>query len=353
MSRRNGPVWVSSGLHLAAPTADGRVRVTDDLLRAWLMRIELRPIPESCDAERALHAGLVEEPQRAVGEAELGQLEDEDARENYRLFLRFRDLLLGAGSVEAAYLALFRRSLPPIPPIFIEQMAHLIVANLFEAGLRDASAFHARAAELLFREQSATVEDGVLVVADSETVESHEGAEGAALFRMVEEAGTARRGVALDVLGEDPDIYWARADRFDTALDMRVGQDGQDALADVLAAWVGHMLGLRVRVQPVADITDSAWRWHVGLDARASALLDRLYAGEALSDAELHSIAGLYRLDFDDQSNMLEEARGRPVYLAMAMDERRRIRVKPQNLLVNLPIATGDGLASAGGSAKD
>ncbi len=29
---------------------------------------------------------------------------------------------------------------------------------------------------------------------------------------------------------------------------------------------------------------------------------------------------------------------GRPVYLAMAMDGERRLRLKPQNLLVNLPI---------------
>jgi len=30
---------------------------------------------------------------------------------------------------------------------------------------------------------------------------------------------------------------------------------------------------------------------------------------------------------------------GRPVYLAMAMDRDQRLRLKPQNLLLNLPIA--------------
>ena len=350
--RRRGPVWVSSGLHLTRPTADGRVAVTPDLLRAWLMRAELHPIPESCDDERALHARLVEDPHAAVRDEDVARLADPDGRENFRLFLAFRDRLTEAGSVESAYASFFSGTNPGLPPLFIDQMVHLVVANLFETRLRGTSAFHARAAELLFREQRATVEDYALVLADAETVESHEGAEGAALFRMIEEAGTPRRGVTLDVLGEVPDLYWARADRYDTALDMRIGQPAQDAFGDVLGAWATHMTGAEVRVQPVPDITDSAWRWHVGLDAEASRLLDRLYAGETLPEADLSRIAGLYRLDFEDQSQMREDVRGRPVYLALAMDARRRIRMKPQNLLTNLPLAEPPGLAPLAGSAQ-
>ena len=33
------------------------------------------------------------------------------------------------------------------------------------------------------------------------------------------------------------------------------------------------------------------------------------------------------------------ELAGKPVYLAMAMDEHKRIKLKPQNLLLNLPLA--------------
>jgi hypothetical protein len=36
---------------------------------------------------------------------------------------------------------------------------------------------------------------------------------------------------------------------------------------------------------------------------------------------------------------MLERVAGRPVYMAMAMTADRKLRLKPQNLLVNLPIA--------------
>ena len=211
MSRPSGPVWVSSGLHLTRPAEGGKVAATPDLLRAWLMRVELRPIPESGPEERALHARLVDSPERNVTADDLDRIEDPDGRENYRLFLGFRDHLLKTRTIEDAYQRLFEAGAPTVPPVFIEQMVHLIVANLFETRLREGSAFHARAAELLFREQRATIEDGVLVVADAETVEQSQGAEGAALFRMIEEAGTSRRSVTLDVLSENPDIYWERA----------------------------------------------------------------------------------------------------------------------------------------------
>ena len=43
-------------------------------------------------------------------------------------------------------------------------------------------------------------------------------------------------------------------------------------------------------------------------------------------------------LEFRDPALMLPRVAGRPVYLAMAMDEEKRLRLKPQNLLINLPL---------------
>jgi hypothetical protein len=37
---------------------------------------------------------------------------------------------------------------------------------------------------------------------------------------------------------------------------------------------------------------------------------------------------------------MRSDIAGRPVYLALAMSEKKVLRLKPQNLLVNLPLAT-------------
>jgi hypothetical protein len=47
----------------------------------------------------------------------------------------------------------------------------------------------------------------------------------------------------------------------------------------------------------------------------------------------------LFRLQFEEPAVMRPEIAGRPVYLAMAMDAERRLKLKPQNLLLNLPLA--------------
>ena len=39
--------WRSSGFHLLERNGAGRLRVTDDFLRAYLLRPELRPVEES------------------------------------------------------------------------------------------------------------------------------------------------------------------------------------------------------------------------------------------------------------------------------------------------------------------
>ena len=48
------------------------------------MRPEVAPIDESCDAERTLHARLMEAPRTEVTDADINAFEDPDAQENYR-----------------------------------------------------------------------------------------------------------------------------------------------------------------------------------------------------------------------------------------------------------------------------
>ena len=100
-----------------------------------------------------------------------------------------------------------------------------------------------------------------------------------------------------------------------------------------------HFLGQEVSVQPVRKITDDRWVWHVGLDAEASALLNDLYNGVEVDEPRMQRLLSLFRLEFHDPGAMLPAVAGRPVYLAMAMTEAARLRLKPQNLLVNLPLA--------------
>ncbi len=93
--------WRNSGFHLLERDAAGRLRATDDFLRAYLLRPEIRPVDESGPGERGLHERLLEEPRRAVSASDLGAIEDEDTRFNYRVLLDFRARLLEAETVEA------------------------------------------------------------------------------------------------------------------------------------------------------------------------------------------------------------------------------------------------------------
>ena len=156
--------WRSSGFHLLARNAAGQLAVTDDFLRAYLMRPEIHPVEESCTAERALHAALMAEPRRAVSAAGLEAIADVDARDNYRLMLRFRDRLIAAGTLEACYAELFRAGAIDVPPLFIDQLVHAILRNILD-GCEDA--LRLRAAELFFREQKATLRDGQLLLSST------------------------------------------------------------------------------------------------------------------------------------------------------------------------------------------
>jgi len=75
-------------------------------------------VAESGPVERELHAALMAEPRVRVAEKELMSLEDADMRENYRVLLRWRDRLLAAGTVEGAYMALFKGAVD-VPPMFV------------------------------------------------------------------------------------------------------------------------------------------------------------------------------------------------------------------------------------------
>lgn len=333
---------MSSGYYLLKRTADNQLAVTDDYLRAYFNRPEVVPVEESCDAERALHAALMEAPRRPVTPAELLRIEDEDARENYEIVLNFRDHLLRHGTIEAAYAALFKLDGPVEPvrlaPIFLDQMVHVILRGLLE-GCEDP--FRLRAAELLFRSQKVTIQDGNIMLADEEVIDLYASTGGFGdLGRLIVEAQTPLRQIDLDVMTEgNVHDYWERADRFDMVLDITFGRPGLDALCRVLEVWIAHFVGVDVRIAPVQSISDDRWSWHVGLDSVSTNILNELYEGQEVSEERLADILSLFRLEFRDANAMLPQLAGRPIYLGLAKGENELLRVKPQNLLVNLPLA--------------
>jgi len=326
--------WLSSGYRLLDRDEAGGLVITDAFLSAYLARPEMLPPDEACPAERALHAALTRRPRLPVAPEQLSALADPDARENYAVWLAFRNHLLSMPTLEAAYLSLFDGRV--VPSLFLDQLVHVIARHMLE-DVPDP--MQARAAELLFRPQRVSIGEGGIRLADEEVVEMRAMPAGGAL-----PGGAPPRSIELDVLSEEAaEDYWGRSERFDTVLDIGFGRPGLDALCRVLERWVRHLLGLEVRVQPVQSIRDERWVWHVGLDAEASAILNEAYEGGEIEEARMAQVLSLFRLDFADPSDMLERVAGRPVYLALAQTPRGRLRLKPQNLLMNLPLAAGRG----------
>jgi hypothetical protein len=330
--------WRSSGFYLLTRNAAGRLEVTDDFLRAYLLRSEIHPVEASCERERALHAALMEAPRRAVAAEELEALADADARDNYRVLLRYRDQLIAAGTLESCYAKLFRASNVDVPPLFVDQLVHVILRNVLD-GCDDA--LRLRAAELFFREQKATLRDGQVLLADAETVGMHaSGGRFGSLGRLLVEAQGALGRVDLDVLGGDnAGLYWSRESRFDTVMPIQHGAAALDAFCRVLEAWVAHFHGVAVRIEAVRAIEETRWRWHVGLDAESTAILNALWNGTELEQGRMRRILALFRLSFAEPEAMRADLRGAPVVLALSMNEDEVVRMKPQNLLINLPLA--------------
>jgi Family of unknown function (DUF6352) len=351
------PFWTACGHDRLDRNAHGWLVPTDDYWRLWLERPELALVEESCAGETALHEALVASPQRTVQAHELDAIEDADVRANVRLFLGLRDAVLAAGSLEAAYLGLFRAGAIQLPPLFLDLMAQAIVCRLLDG---DGDAWHWRAAELLFRRQRVSVKDGRVLCGDSEVLDmmSQTGGLGE-MGRLLMQGGAALPVVQMAVLGPDNAAHYRQSQvgtgRFNWLLDlthevrnalphgltltMNRADSGLAALARVLERWVQHFLGVSVRIQPESRVDDPSWRWYLGLDAESSPLLNDLYLGHEVAPERLQRLVSLFRLRFDDPQQMRTDLQGKPVYLGLAMTADGLLKLKPQNLLLNLPLA--------------
>ncbi|MEI8169301.1 MAG: DUF6352 family protein [Rhodoferax sp.] len=335
--------WPNCGYGLLTSDAQGHLLISDDFFRSLLLRPELAPVADSCAAEIALHARLLQTPRQEIAPDELAVLQDRDAADNYAVWLRFRARLLAEPTLEACYRALFQGEGVDVPPLLVQQLTQVVVRHLLGgAATQGVTALQARAAEMLFRTQKISVqEDGAVMAADDETVERHalSGSFGS-VGELLKQGGVPLRSVDLDVLNPDnAEVYWPRSEHFDTVVSLNHGQPALDALCRVLERWIAHFLQVEVRIQTDREIVDAHWVWHVGLDAQASSILNDLYTGAEVEEDRLRRMLCLFRLEFVNPADMLAEVAGRPVYLAMAMDEQNRLKLKPQNLLLNLPLA--------------
>ena len=329
--------WASSGFALLAREG-GALRPTAAWIGAFLDRDELRPPEDAGPREREIHKRLAADPLAPVPAAALASVEDADARENWSEFLRFRDRVTGAASLEACYRELFRREQVDLAPPFVDALVRAIVRGILD-GTDDPYA--CRAGEMFFRRQRLAAEAGKVLVADAATVEvfSETGGFGN-IGRLLRQQNTPVPAVKMDVMShENAPLYFMRDELYGFALDLAPAGDGAAALAGVLERWVAHMAGVEVAIEPVARIDDERWRWHVGLDVDATAILNGLYRGEEVAAEDLERMALLFRLEFRDPAEAIADLGGRPVYLGLACRPDRTLRMKPQNLLLNLPLA--------------
>jgi hypothetical protein len=324
--------WISSGHHLLDRGEDGGLYVTDEFLKLYLARPELLPPAEACAVERTLHAALLANPRLPVSASDIEAIADPDARENWKLLVDFRDHLLRHKTLEAAFIQLVRNGFGAVPPLFVNQLMHVILRNALD-GVDDPRVL--RAAELFFRTQRVTLHDGSLIAADEEIIGGVSATPVSPLVSMLGIPPEAN----IDVInGGNADSYWDRSDQFDMALDLTAGRDGLGALASVMKRWIAHLLGIDVDIEALAELQDVNLAWYVGLDADATKIGDMLWNGEDIDEATMGRVVGLFRLSFHDPAVMTDNIRGEPVYLILAMSADKTIHMKPQNLLTGLPV---------------
>ena len=339
MSDSAQSLWPHAGYAQLKTDARGHLTVTDDFLRVLLHRPELAPIDSSCAHEIQTHERLIESPRLNLQASDLAPIQDPDAAENMRVWLRFRDRILAKPTLEASYWALFEGAGVDVPPVLVNQITQVLVQHVLGD---DCTPLEARAAELLFRTQKISVlDDGSVMSADYETVERHALESGfGSVGELLKQGGIPLRTVDLDVIQEsNQDTYWDRSERFDMVACLNLGQDLISAFCQVLERWVLHLTAAKVSIQTAREIEDEHWVWHVGLDAQASGMLNDLYTGNTIDEDSQKRMLCLFVLNFENPSDMLSEVSGKPVYLAMAMDTQQLLKIKPQNLLLNLPLA--------------
>jgi len=335
--------WVASGHHLTRRADHGGLVATPELIMAYLARPELMPPADACEAERNLHAGLLADPLRPVSREDIAALADADGRENWTFMMNFRDRLIAAPSLEAVYTTLARNGAGDLPPIFLSQLCHLVLRNALE-GCDDP--YTLRAAELFYRSQRATMHDGALLLADAEIVEAQQHAQddkhSSPLTALLQPKAFGEMDVMDD---ENAWTYWSRSDAHAMVMNIGGNPKARAGLCRVIERWVAHLLGVVVKVETVASIVDRDWRWFVGLDSEGTRIGNALWNGVALDGSAAEHIVALMRLTIGDASLLDERVGTRPVYLILAMAADRVVRLKPQNLVVGLPLLSTANVA--------
>jgi hypothetical protein len=133
--------------------------------------------------------------------------------------------------------------------------------------------------------------------------------------------------------------YWSRSDAHAMVMNIGGNAKARAGLCSVIERWIGHLLGVAVKVETVASIEDRDWRWFIGLDSEGTKIGNALWNGAALDGHAAERIVALMRLTIEDTRLVDERVGTKPVYLILAMGADKVVRLKPQNLVAGLPLA--------------
>ena len=217
------------------------------------------------------------------------------------MVLNFRDFILNQLTLETALVNISKGEKINFPPLFVSQIVHVIVRSIVDGWV---DPIHLRASEILFREQSVTLDNGRIMVADRSTVQ----------FQTQQSSLNTEKNPSnmtqIDILTEDSgNEYWGRSDNFDTAIDIAFGQPGLDGLCRVYEAWIAHFLKFSCQIRPMSKIEDDKWKWHIGLDVSSNSILNDLYNGKEVSEQQLKQILALFSLNPDNKNIFKEDMR--------------------------------------------
>ena len=314
--------WLTSGWHLLNKDNENRLLPSEDFMKAYFIRPEVQIVSESCLQEIKLNKKLLNNPFSNVDKKEIELIDDNDVKFNYRMILNFRDFLSNSENIESAYLKFCKGQKINFPPLFLDHLVQIILRNILD---KEPFPLEARVAEIFFRSQITNIQQDEIMLADQEITN----------LQVLD--SKEKKNVDVDILRESTaDFYWERSDRFDTSIDIAYTKPGLDALARVMEKWIYYFLKIKVVITPLQKIEDDRWSWHIGLDQISSSILDKLYNGTKISDFELKKIICLFKLETN--KGFVQNMVGKPVYLALSTNDKGIIKMKPQNLLTNLPI---------------
>lgn len=287
-----------------------------NFLWALLASPQLALPAEACASEAYLHKALQAAPLQKIGDEQLAAILDTDARDNYVFYARLQTELLAAGSVEAYYLQLIGSEAVTVPPEVMDALVENITLRMMDATTNPTIdkniAVQYAAAQWLYQRQAVHLEDGRVI-----------------------------HDVPRDSVTEPLDLSHGMANELSHGLIFRLNNanSGLKALSQVLEKWIAHMLQVEVSIKHISKVDDPAWRWHIGLEATSTGVLNDLYLGKNVPEERLKSLVSLFKLEFKNVNEMQVDVAGKPVYLGLAMDANGHVKIKPQNLLLNLPIA--------------